>query len=454
MIHFLTGKPGAGKGVIATLEIIKELVNGDRVIVVDLSVKLLPWVRDMSKGGFWAKTFKRVLRPERGLLAYMVEKYGQTYWAEKRIKIITEAEAGEFYLHRMCRKSGEWIVLDAERDEKGRIVSFDTSREVYPTLYVSDECWRTFGARDWQNTSKGIVFYAAQHRKLGDEWFLTAQNTKQIETALRQLAQDFWVVRNHGKMRLGPFRQPSVMSINIYDQAPTNGNAVVVTERQFVKLDKEGIGSCFDTSGGTGVSGGRSADLMERKRGLPFIAMAIVIVLLLIGLSKAPALVAWFAKGAVKVATNKVPSVVPVAVNTNTFAQNIKAAAAGFVGAPASSNHVEHKIPDSEVVKYCGKVWDGNVTRALLSNGRMFVIKQGIGQLPDGQWWVDGIIYPEAKVASEPYVPPVFPVPEGSIPEPARPEAGVSVYLFGKREEQHAKVNPYRNNNETRSSNY
>src|SRR5882724_5595688 len=49
-------------------------------------------------------------------------------------------------------------------------------------FYCIDECWKFFNARDWQNTGPGVLFYSAQHRKLGDTLLLLTQHSKQVES--------------------------------------------------------------------------------------------------------------------------------------------------------------------------------------------------------------------------------------------------------------------------------
>lgn len=443
MIHFLTGKPGAGKGVIAVHELIRVLAHTDCVIVCDLAVKLTPWVRDLSTGSIWARTMKRFLRPERGLLAYLTEKYGQTFWAEKRIKVIPETESGEFYLHRMSRVTGEWIKLDAVRDKQGRVESFDTSPDTYPTLYITDECWRTFGARDWQNTSKGIIFYAAQHRKFSDEWFLTAQHTKQIETQLRQLAQDFWVVRNHGKMRVGPFRQPDMMTVTVYDQAPTGSNQVTAMERRVLRLDKKGIGSCFDTSGGTGVGGGRSADINEKKRGIPFVGLCAAAALVIVALWNMPNLAGMAAEkvfGKMANPNGKIDQSKPKQTEAKHEAKLDKPEKAN-VDPGQQTNKVRE-------VEFAGYAKAGSAFYVMFSDGSIRQAQSMVQELADGKFYVDGKVYERAR-------PPVSTNGEGRLldvplntpippqTEPAPPT--MSVYYFGRRESEETTGKSYEN---------
>jgi len=251
MIHFLTGKPGAGKGLVAMKEIIDELRLSKRPIVTNLAVRLHPWV-----SGAYV--------PQQGLLSFLHRTYGTTFNAEKRIRILSDDEMRTFYLFRLGYD------LPSTKDSKGRVESFDVaSLTDSGVFYVLDEVWKTMGARDWQDTGKGLLFYNAQHRKLGDEVYLCTQSFRQVDTAVRQVAQDYLHVRNHGFERLGVFRQPNVFTVSYYQDPPGTSGSPSLMKKTF-RLDREGIASCYDTSAGVGVGGGRAADVGARKSGLAF----------------------------------------------------------------------------------------------------------------------------------------------------------------------------------------
>lgn len=266
MIRFITGKPGGGKGLVAMKEIEEELVNGDRPIITNLAIRVNPWVRLIRKKGSKSR------KPEIGLKNYLLQKYGKDFDCEKRILILSPEDTKTFYLHR--RNCESWIQCPAvfkSRDDKKICVGFDASlaEQNGGVLYVIDEAWAFFGSRDWQNTGEGVLFYAAQHRKLGDSLFIVTQHSKQVETALQRVAQDFSVVQNHSKKKIGFFRQPSVFSVATFSEVPT-GRDTEPMARTVFKLDKEGLGACFDTAGGVGMGGGASADIGEKIRGIPF----------------------------------------------------------------------------------------------------------------------------------------------------------------------------------------
>lgn len=270
VIDFILGKPGAGKGILAMHKILEELRTGDRCIVTDLAVRMNPWNRKIRKNG-------RVRNmPQQGLLGYLVETYGTTFKAESRLHVLDEKHSHEFYLWRVV--NGKLVDMPANRDVRTNAVQeFDPSiaLETGGVLYVTDEAWSILGARNWQNTGKGVLFYAAQHRKLGDDWLVVTQHSKQIDTAVRQVAQSYWVVRNHSKLKLGFFKHPDIFTASIYEQPPDKSSQPM--ERRSFRLDKAGVGSCFDTAAGKGVKGGAAADIGHKTKGLPWWTVILVV---------------------------------------------------------------------------------------------------------------------------------------------------------------------------------
>ena len=271
MISFITGKPGGGKGLLSMQQHVDELRLGQRPIITSLPVRVDPWVN-----GAW--------QPMIGLRNYLRREFKIDFDVEKRVFLLDDEQSAEFYLYRVI--DGKLVKADAEykttKDGERRIMEYDThlAAESGPVFYCIDEAWKFWGSRNWQKTGEGMLFYGAQHRHFGDDVLIVTQHTKQIDPAIQRVAQDFWVVRNHGKMSFGMFRQPAVFSVCIYDQAPT-GASITPMSRKLFRLDKTGLAQCYDTSAGVGLSGRMMADVGSRAKGLPWWLMLVAVFALL-----------------------------------------------------------------------------------------------------------------------------------------------------------------------------
>ena len=267
-ISFILGKPGGGKGFFSVKMAIDELRSRHpRPIITNLAFKFEPWVT--SKGV-----------PQVGLNAYMRVAHGMDQDFSQKIFIIDESQAREFYRWRVV--NGKLVCSDLIQGEGSKVPdAMDTTYlNQGGVLYIIDEVWKFFGSRDWQQTGKVALWYQAQHRKFGDDVMFCTQNSKQVDTAFRQIAQDFTVVQNHGKMRLGLFRQPDLFSVATYPAPPAP--AVAPMCRSVMRMDVKGIGGCYDTSAGVGLAGQTVADVGRKGRGLHwgwFVAAAVGILL-------------------------------------------------------------------------------------------------------------------------------------------------------------------------------
>ena len=250
MIHLILGKPGGGKTMVAMRELCNELAKGNRGVVTNMPVRLQPWVNGAG-------------RPMIGLIEYMRRKGVEPDEVLRRIRLIPDDEGGTFYLRRLG-----YDVQPLHGKDGVSIESFDGSELKDSVVYFIDECWRFFGARDWAKTSKALLFYNAQHRKFSDEVFFITQNWKQLETQIRQVVHDYWTCRNYGNEVLGYFRRKKEICVRVYGEPPAASGSFAFSTEKFA-LD-EMIGQTYDTSGGVGVGASRPADMLQRKKGLPW----------------------------------------------------------------------------------------------------------------------------------------------------------------------------------------
>jgi hypothetical protein len=266
-LRMICGKPGHGKGLVSVQEAVTELVQGEGVIIGTLALRVEPWCT--------RKTFE----PRIGLRNYLLREFGKDFDVRNRVKILDDEDGGTFFLHRRKARPekgqpAEWLKSDCKMVTKGedtKVVSFDTAPGIDSGrhMYFVDEAWHYFGSRSWQKTGEGLLYYNAQHRRFGDDVFFVTQNTKQIDPAVHRLCQEFWKVKNHAKMVIGWFKRPAIFTLEIYEDPPNGSTQRPMTKKVF-KLDVAGLAQCYDTSAGVGFVGGGTADLGERRRGLPF----------------------------------------------------------------------------------------------------------------------------------------------------------------------------------------
>jgi hypothetical protein len=306
-IRFITGIPGSGKGMYSMKMAVDELKRTERPILTNLAVRVHPWVRGAN-------------RAEIGLRHYLKREYRKDFNVEGRVHLLTDDQVREFYLWRV-NEEGKLIRLDPLRDGTGKIVGFpeESFAETVPCVYLIDEAWQFFNAREWGKLDRGVLFYNAQHRKAGDDLWLATQHHSQVDKNLRVLSAEFHECVNHAKRRLGMFKQPGVISVIVTNDAPEKGSSRVTALTRLVSLDWKGLGACYDTCSGAGISGG-VGDIGERLKGVPWWVMIVLIGLLLVVAAKLPDFFAgWISKRtAVKVpAVAGVSNAVPSSVNTS-----------------------------------------------------------------------------------------------------------------------------------------
>jgi len=358
-IHFITGNPGGGKGLLSVQKICDELVNDERPIITNLPVRIEPWVR------VWRRFGKTHHKAEIGFRQYLVQKYGKDFGIRERLFFIEDQLVPEFFLWRRG-PDGKLFRLES-KSVSGIVEEYDTTEAVNNggVCYVTDEAWRFWNSRKWQKTGTGLQFYSAQHRHLGDTWYIVTQKTAQCDKALHRVAQDFSVVTNQGKLPLGMFNRPDVFTVSVYDEAPT-GTRLDPIKRSVFRLDKKGLGSCYDTSAGTGIGGGSGADLNERKSGLPWWGILVLLFLFCLGAWKLPLLFGRLVTSPLR--GKPVPA--QIATSDPVVADRISATAGRPGGSPgAAPASLPDVLPDPVYVT--GSCVLGGRLSVFLSDGRI-----------------------------------------------------------------------------------
>jgi len=257
MIRIFLGKPGGGKSFGALRDILDEAVNGNRVIVTNLSV---------NPGRF---------------SAYVQKHYpAATFDPLERLVIMTDEETTKFWRRRRRDVLLPKIGKDPESAKVGP--------EQYGCLYVIDEAHIHFDARAWAETGLELSFYNSQHRKYNDEVIFVTQFLDLLDKRVRGFAAEYCYFVNHGLQRyLTYFRQPAYFTVKVYTKPKTNApgqdNAQAAHRYQ---LNKE-LADCYDTSAGVGIPG-RGIPENNRIKGVNMAWIAIPVCLAAIAFYKAP----------------------------------------------------------------------------------------------------------------------------------------------------------------------
>lgn len=259
-IFYICGKPGGGKSYLGVKQIIEELSDpkSDRFIVTNIVLNLAE------------------------IAVYLHENVKHEVNLDERVRVLDDAEAGEFWLYEPHRSFERRKTISMRR-RSYEVPDFEDRAE-RGTLYVIDEVHNYFGARDWQNTGNDCTFFLTQHRKLLCDVIFITQHPEQTDKALRRLAQEYMSVRNLSREPILGFNLASwfgsfryVRSLN----SPQSPNPAVF-ESGFVPLKPELYGKFYDTMQGVGIAG-RVVPKQSEARGRSLWWLMVPVVLCLVG---------------------------------------------------------------------------------------------------------------------------------------------------------------------------
>jgi len=241
-VHFICGKPGGGKSLYGMKLILEELRFGNRRIVTNLSLNL-PRLNE-----YLQKTYPR-----------------EDIDLRARVTKLDDEQCKKFWLF---------------RNYTGSVDDLPWNLPGIGAFIVLDELHLFFNAREWMHTGTDCLHYLSQHRKLGDDVICITQHVGNVDKQFRSVAQDFTLVVNGFKQKLGLFRGLPMFHRYTYPVEP-NGTRMDPDDAGHFRLDAAGIASCYDTAAGIGVHG-RGADKAERKKGLhplwfPVMAIAAIV---------------------------------------------------------------------------------------------------------------------------------------------------------------------------------
>jgi hypothetical protein len=259
MINFYCGKPGNGKSMRATHDIIMELVYGERVIVTNVALKLPEiWLGIQKK--FPVQFERKFLNQTRNHI-------------EDWIILLGDDQVNHFFTIRNNKgKIYEPITKESWRGGKRPDYKGVEDAGVF---YVLDEVHVSFAARNWAETGQEVLYYLSQHRKLGDSVLCITQAVDNVDKQFRTVAQEFWYFKHLAKTRLSGFRLPNRFIYMVYPCAVHSGSAMKPLEMGTFSLDVKFLGQCYDTRKGVGIAGKARADMQHRLKGWDYKWLAI-----------------------------------------------------------------------------------------------------------------------------------------------------------------------------------
>lgn len=259
MIEFICGKPGEGK----TL----------------YSVRLmLDHFRDYLRGYTPRKMVTNVKLNYERVVAYFTPEFEEMTPLQILEKIqacaeiISDDELSFFFRHR-----GNSLYLDTDWDlehQGFKQKQPDYSKSEGGVLYILDEIHTAFNARRWSSNGEYALFYLSQHRKLGDDVICITQHPDQVDKQFRMLTQNYHVIRNNYRRKFMGVKSRGCFERETFGELPRFGSVAFEKETFYLNFN---ICSCYDTTAGVGVGGGRP--VQEKKvKGLPWWTLIVVFV--------------------------------------------------------------------------------------------------------------------------------------------------------------------------------
>lgn len=378
-IFYICGKPGSGKSYLGVKQIIEELSdpNSDRFIVTNIVLKL----------------------PE--IAEWLHQNVKHEVNLDERIRILDDAEAGEFWLYEPHREFENRKTIQMRRRSYD-VPDFEDRAE-RGTLYVIDEVHNYFGARDWQNTGPDATFFLSQHRKLLCDVIFITQHPEQTDKALRRLAQEYMSVRNLSREPMMGFNLASwfgsfrfVRSLN----SPQSANPATF-DSGFVDLQPEVYGRFYDTMQGVGIAG-RVTPPAKHSRGrslwwlfVPIGGFLVGLYLLFAHLGQINHAISYGLGRALFKGSSAMVSKVGLPVSSNAVTQP-----SAVPSLPASvAAAVDGAAPEIYCVGFCAL--PGSVI-AWMSDGSSVTPADGLQKIERLRVWISGKAYP---VRRAPLVP-------------------------------------------------
>lgn len=295
-LHFLLGKKGSGKSMIAVKMLIGVLIHTNRVIVTNLPLhmgELVDFIRQRYPRFYDHSNIKdRVtLITEAKILKRFWLTLGNDWWIPdvskrdwelgQRLDYRTAyrwVHTGSDVKHRQPIADLSLVEIQSYLKQDPPEIEACLISELPPVQFIIDEIQNIFAARSFMQTSPGALFFLSQQRHLGADVIAISQNIDLVDKEFRDLADDFLFMVNWGRKQKSWFRLPKIMTWAKYDMKPGPGIKPMLSGT--MRVDIDGLGQLYDTSAGVGIEGGLNADTKEKPPGIHwgwFILLLVII---------------------------------------------------------------------------------------------------------------------------------------------------------------------------------
>ena len=175
MIYFVNGRPGGGKS-LTTAEIIYKALKKGKHVIANFEINM--------------DYFAKCRHPEKLGRFIHVDNYG---WTENGYRNIAASEKIFSYIDGLY---GFAFNFNTKRDKKGRM-------KEHQSLVVLDECADLFNSRTYNKRDRlAWCKFFRQHRKLGYDVYLVAQDDHDVDKQIRELLMKEWECRSVGSMKV------------------------------------------------------------------------------------------------------------------------------------------------------------------------------------------------------------------------------------------------------------
>jgi hypothetical protein len=253
---FIVGKPRGGKSFLATKYIYEQLLK-------DKGQVLRPIVTNIKLNfDEIAAELKQDLKLE------------YTPDLRNRIRILDDAETGEFWLYTVGReflkrktikmRNWEFDVPDFEdRGKEGCLYVIDEVHIYFPAV---------FGTRN--DNEDDLRFFLTQHGKMNFDIICVTQHPEQVSKQFRRLCQEYMHVRNLSREPIYGFRIGNMFRYVRSLNSPGSMNPAVF-DSGFHQMDFKKYGKMYDTTQGVGIAGSLIHEPEKRGRHLAWLIVPI-----------------------------------------------------------------------------------------------------------------------------------------------------------------------------------